>query len=313
MIRPLCFVLLFLLGVQAVDAAPEVRVENAPASATLTNLTPELEQLATITGILPVMRNLARVQSRLKETRPSLTLEYLDERQKLIYYREKLTQLLASANLEVNAARGRIESEMTQLHELRAKMVDDNARTLRRNTIINFISGGITKIAGYSIALGTTEKPSNILEVFDGGVQCALSAMVMKQLHSESESVKEVPPLIAVLDQQSAEQNVYPNQVWSYLCSAPAGSTSSASRRAELAAAWESRGMTLRRDRATKLQSGHFRSEISLARLAPQLLDDRFAMLAELRSAVSQMHRGLMQLGQIATRSFEDDPPFDVN
>lgn len=286
-------------------------VDARAESATLVNLPPDLEQLATITDLLPVMRSLYAVQMQLKSTRPAVTLEYLDSRQKLIYLRQKLLHFLDTANLEVNSSRGRIESEMAQMHELRARMVDENARTLRRNTIVNFVSGGITKIAGYSIALGGTDTPTNILEIFDGSVQCALSGFVMKQLHSESESVKGVPTLISILDQSNTIQHVYPPQVWRYLCEVPPGSTSSVSRKAQLVTGWEARGITSRTDRATKLRNGHFRSELSLARMAPQLLDDRLAMLSELRSTVSQMHHGLMQLSQISKKSYDDDPSYD--
>lgn len=257
------------------------------------------------------MRDLQDLQRQLKGEPGNLTLEMLAKRQKLIYLHQKLIHILDTANLEVNATRGQVESEMTTMQEIRAKMMDENARTLRRNTIVNFISGGITKIAGYSIALGTTERPSNILEIFDGSVQCALSGMVMKQLHSESETVKEVPKFLAVLDQAGPIQDVYPQQVWQYLSEAPTTSADHISRRQSLCAAWKNRGFVQRRDKARVLQTGHFGSNLSLARMAPQLLDDRLAMLSELRSTVSEMHYSLMQLSGVSKRSYDDDPSFD--
>lgn len=285
--------------------------DSVASNATIANLPPELEQVAKITGALPVMRDLQSVQAQLKGSPNTLSLESLAKRQKLIYLHQKLIHILDTANLEVNATRGAVESEMTTMQEVRARMVDENARTLRRNTIVNFISGGITKIAGYSIALGGSERPSNILEVFDGSVQCALSGMVLKQLHSESETVKAVPKLLAVLDQPGEIQDVYPQQVWQYLGEVPASSTNRASRRALLCAAWKDRGFVQRREKANILQTGHFRSNLSLARMAPQLLDDRLAMLSELRTTVSEMHYSLMQLSGISKRSYDDAPSFD--
>jgi hypothetical protein len=286
---------------------------SAPENATISNLPFDLEQIATITGALPILQRLYAVQAELRNARTSeITLEYLAKRQTLIYLHQKLIHVLDTANLEVNASRGQIEAEMASMQQLRARMMDDNARVLRRNTIINFISGGITKIAGYSIALGTTDVPTNILEVFDGGVQCTLSGMVIKQLHSESESVKDVPDVLAVLDQPGVGQRVYPPQVWAYLSASPGNGSVHVSRRVMLTSGWEGRGIISRRDKAFRqVKSGHFHNDMTLARMAPQLLDDRDAMLAELRSTVSQMHKGLMQLSQISKKSYDDDPPFD--
>lgn len=296
----------------SLDVAAETVPSISISSATLVNLPPELEQIATIIGALPVMRRIYQVQSELRLMRPGLSLEYMDARQKLIYQRQRLIEILQSANLQVNSSRGRIEREMAEMHLLRARMVDENARTLRRNTIINFISGGITKIAGYSIALGTTDTPSNILEVFDGSVQCALSGLVFKQLQSESESVKEIPDLISVLDENRTTQSAYPEYVWEYLCEKPPGSTSPVTRRAQLVSHWESQGIASRREKATRLrEKGAFPNGVSLARMAPQLLDDREAMLFELRATITVMHHGLMLLSDINTKSYNDDPTFD--
>ncbi len=106
---------------------------------------------------------------------------------------------------------------MSQVQTQQAKMVEKRARTLRRNTIINFVSGGITKLAGYSIALGGADTPSNILEIFDGGVQCGLSSTVIKDLHSESLVVGQMPVMLTQLDRADDPDCVYARQVWTYL------------------------------------------------------------------------------------------------
>jgi len=57
-----------------------------------------------------------------------------------------------------------IELDMAHVQEAQAAMVG-SGHSSRRNTIINFISGGLTKISGYGIALGGPAMPTNILEV----------------------------------------------------------------------------------------------------------------------------------------------------
>ncbi len=284
-------------------------------SASVFELSPELTQIAHITGALPVLEQIHSQQEEFKSRNlsPSST-EYLAKRQKLIYLRQKLNQAMETANLEVNAVRGQVEAEMAQLHELQATMVEKRARALRRNTIINFVSGGVTKIVGYSIALGGTDTPTNILEIVDGVIQCSLMGVTLKELHDESHVVRRMPDLLNVLHTDKDPSSVYPQQIWVYLNEPnmpPSGDAAVVSRKQFLVSEWDKRGIFARRDRAARLQTGSVRNNISLARITPQLLDDRMAMLSELRSVVSQMHLSLMKLSQVCGKTYEDDPSFD--
>lgn len=284
-------------------------------SASVFELSPELTQVARITGALPLLDDIHAQQEQFKlRNLSSSSTEFLAKRQKLIYSRQKLIQTLETANLEVNAVRGQIEAEMAQIHQLQATMVEKRARSLRRNTIINFVSGGITKIVGYSIALGNIDQPSNILEIVDGVVQCTLSGVTMRELHEESRLMRRMPDLLNVLHQPNDATGVYPGHIWMYLSEpniAAAGGTGATSRKESLLSQWEERGIFARRDKAARLQTGSVRHNLSLARITPQLLDDRMAMLSEVRSVVSQMHLSLMKLSQVCGKTYEDDPSFD--
>lgn len=273
-------------------------------------MTASLRQVAAITGLLPVMQQITAMQAQFQNAPAVPTLEYLGKRQRLIYLRQKEAQILTTANLEVNATRGFIESDMAHVAEAQAAMVEKRARVLRRNTIINFISGGLTKITGYSIALAGPDLPTNVLEVVDGSVQCGLSGLTMKELHEENFLVKELPPRLAALN-ESENKHVYPDQVWRFLNAPPLDGSGQTSRKEALAATWQQRGMMARTDKAVKLRAGTTRHHLALARIAPQLLEDRAAMLSELRSLVSEMHDSLMELSQICEQSFADDPSFD--
>ncbi|MBX9692294.1 MAG: hypothetical protein K2Z81_07925 [Cyanobacteria bacterium] len=271
---------------------------------------PHLTQVGRISGALQVMKEIEKLQREFRsETMPSSDIAVIARRQKLLYLRQKLIQRLESMNLEVNATRGHIEAEMAQVHEMQASMVEKRARALRRTSMINFVSGGITKIVGYAIAIGGIDQPTNVLEVVDGSIQCSLSGLTMRDLHSESHLVKEMPALLAVLNQSDDSARVYPPQIWTYLNepSIPGGK----SRRETMVSLWEDRGIFVRRDKAAKLVTGNVKDHISLARITPQLLDDRLAMLSELRSVVSQMHNSLMGLSQLCTDSYKNDPSFD--
>jgi len=277
------------------------------------NLPPVLLQIARFTGAFPIMREIESLQRDLKQSNEAVSnpFSYLAKRQKLIYLREKLNNVLETSNLEVNATRGQIEGLMSEVQTQQAKMVEKRARTLRRNSIINFVSGGLTKLVGYSIALGGSDTTSNILEIFDGGVQCTLSGTVIKDLHSESHVVGKMPAMLTQLDRSDDPDGVYPRQVWNYL-NASASGDAGAARREELTKNWERRGFYEHHSKFRNLkENSNLQGHLALARITPQLLDDRQAMLSELRSTVSEMHASLMELSLRIKQSYSEDPSFD--
>lgn len=293
-----------------INAVKAIEVLQPP---TTDNLPPVLLQVARFTGALAVMKEVEAVQRDLRDTNQAVTapILYLAKRQKLIYLREKLNTILETSNLEVNATRGQIEGLMSQVQTLQAKMVEKRARTLRRNTIINFVSGGITKLVGYSIALGGNDTTSNILEIFDGGVQCTLSGTVIKDLHSESHVLGQLPVMLTQLDKADDPNGVYAHQVWNYLNESSTGNAGQP-RRVQLTKDWESRGFYEHHNKANALrENSNLQGHLALARITPQLLDDRLAMLSELRSMVSEMHASLMELCLRVKQSYNEDPSFD--
>lgn len=296
-----------------VSNSPNLGELEEMRSSASAKLPPVLLQVARFTGALVVMRDIETLQHDLRNTNQAITapIPYLAKRQKLIYLREKLNMIIETSNLEVNATRGKIEALMSQVQTQQAKMVEKRARTLRRNTIINFVSGGVTKLAGYSIALGGNDITSNILEIFDGAVQCALSGTVIKDLHSESHVVGEMPVMLTQLNKSEDPGGVYARQVWNYLNESSTGKEGQP-RRTELVDNWQSRGFFDRHSKANAIrENGNFAGHFSLARITPQLLDDRLAMLSELRSTVSEMHASLMELSLWVRQSYADDPSFD--
>ncbi len=300
---------------QSAPSSDVQALKNAETLAPTTSetLPPVLLQVARFTGALTVMKQIEAVQSELKDTRLAARdpMAYLAKRQKLIYYRGKLNAIMETSNLEVNATRGQIEGLMSVVQTQQAKMVEKRARTLRRNTIINFVSGGITKLAGYSISLGGNDTTSNILEIFDGAVQCTLSGTVIKDLHSESRVVGQMPTMLTQLDKSDDPDGVYAHQVWNYL-NEPSGGKVGLPRRVELTKNWESRGFYEHHKKAHSLrENGNVAGHLALARITPQLLDERLAMLSELRSTVSEMHASLMELALRIKQSYEEDPSFD--
>lgn len=129
----------------------------------------KVKQIAEISGVDHILLELKAVQAELNQSQ----LPVGDSRReslinRLIYLRGKLVQYLETSSLEVNASKASVELAMAKVDDARAKIVEHRARVLKRNSIVNFVSGGVTKMVGYSIALADINLPTNLLEPSGG-------------------------------------------------------------------------------------------------------------------------------------------------
>jgi hypothetical protein len=238
-------------------------------------------------------------------------LAHIVNNQRLIYLRTQINAYLQTSNLEVASVIGRLNSGLAELADRKAMISDQRARTLRRQSFINFVSGGLTKIGGYSIALTPSSLiPTNILEIFDGTVQVSLSAFTLKQQRDEQKLSKARPAILnAFLTGNNLSTQEFPPSVWTYLNRASARTKSSKTRRQELIDHWNQIGRLT--DGTNKLMS-----RAKAKGIAPSFnenfhlddLDDTVAMMSDLKSVVSGMENAMMELGQTVRDSYKDDP-----
>jgi hypothetical protein len=272
-------------------------------------------ELADMIQITPLLNKLQKEQQSGKlHASKSLAgddLAHIVNNQRLIYLRTQINAYLQTSNLEVASVIGRLNSGLAELADRKAMISDQRARTLRRQSFINFVSGGLTKIGGYSIALTPSSLiPTNILEIFDGTVQVSLSAFTLKQQRDEQKLSKARPAILnAFLTGNNLSTQEFPPSVWTYLNRASARTKSSKTRRQELIDHWNQIGRLT--DGTNKLMS-----RAKAKGIAPSFnenfhlddLDDTVAMMSDLKSVVSGMENAMMELGQTVRDSYKDDP-----
>lgn len=307
-----------LLGALALPAAAiEAPLRDGGSAAARA----KIEQIAEISGTGPVMLELREVQSEIKRL-PAGSSQRDALINRLIYLRGKLVQYLETTSLEVNSVKAAVELAIAKVDDSRAKIVERRARVLKRNSIVNFISGGVTKMVGYSIALADINMPTNLLEIVDGGIQSSLSGLAVKEQEEEKHFSQNVPSLLlTVINGNNDETQDYPHGVWKYLDSRALGGEAIVSesadkeagketetRREKLMAAWTASGM-ITRHQAPKQKGVSPAARVCVVKsVSAQLLEDRAAMLSDLKSVVSQMNNSLMQLSQLIKASYREDP-----
>jgi hypothetical protein len=290
------------------DALPQGETE----SGLNTSMSSSANEIASLISVSSVMQRLAHEQTRAKSQWANLSeTDRMIAMQKIVYLRLKVLSFVQTSSLEVASVLGRLNSGLAELADRRAMISDQRARTLRRNSFINLISGGLTKIGGYSVALTpSTLIPTNVAEIFDGAVQTSLSAFTIRQQREESKLIKAKPKiLIAFLSGNNLTEKEFPETVWTFLNHVPDQSKKSKTRREVLIDHWIEIGRLSdgRSRQLAKIKSNSQNVSIG-GNFRLDDLDDTVSMTSDLKSVVSNMETSLMELGEAFRNSYKDDP-----
>ncbi len=281
------------------NASPEGHRATPPAA--LKALPSDAHDLADIAGLSPVLRQLEAQQKLVANQSGQPTPALIAARQKLIYLRVKLNTIVQSLNLQIDAMRGRLEAAITQERDLRTSIAEERDRMTHRNSQVNLISGGLTKIVGYSIALApVTLIPTNVLEIFDGSVQTTLSTLSLRQQQQEKRLEHGMPEVLHAFLTNTQSLKYYPFDVWTFMNHQPPANSSGKSRRELLIALWQANGV-LPRSNQTRAQTER---KITIR----ELLDQHLTMLTDLKSVVSEMHSTVMEITDALAESYASDP-----
>jgi hypothetical protein len=269
------------------------------SSSNIGNLSPLAKEIADLSGITPILKQIEKEQKTAAKN--DLSLESLAQKQRLIYLRGKLNALIQAINFQVSATHSRMEFAIAQADELRAYITEKRNRITRRNSQINLVSGGITKITGYSMALAPiTDIPTNVLEVFDGSVQATLSVLTLREQQKEKKLEHGMPAILDSFLNDKETPNQYAPGVWIYLNHVPPGSITQKTRRQALIENWQKTNIL------THSHDTHSQSKPKTD--TSELLDQRLAMLSDLKSEIAEMNAGLMELSNAVAQSYASDP-----
>lgn len=277
-------------------------------------LSPVAREMCDIAGVTPVLIELQNVQ----QSSPADAAATAEKKQRIIYIREKLNSLIQATNLQINSTRGKVDKAIAVADEARALLTERRNRLTHRNSQINLFSGGVTKIVGYSMALSPiTDIPTNVLEVFDGTVQTSLSTLALRQERQEAKLEHGLPPILDSFLTEKQTSIYFPQSVWRYFSdTAPGGNVSSVmdgpapsqpsvagtgTRRQRLISDWQRTGVIVK----ARVHNPEAKTKRNVT---IELLDQRMAMLSDMKSLIEEMHFGLMEVANAVVQSYASDP-----
>lgn len=213
--------------------------------------------------------------------------------------RSDLLEKLMRLSCEIRVVTNKIDREVADADQRRAILAERRDRAVRINTYANLISGGITGLVGGGLKLGDVNHIApDAIDTVEGGIQTGLSAWALQQQHGERKIAQTAPGLLAaIMDPKLRNPQSYPADVWAFITAPQAGGKSA---RESLADKWTTLGFCLQ-------HSGHRASPRErmkhMALLNPgsiritiDLLEDRIAMLYDLRATVTRLDDKLLEI-----------------
>lgn len=231
----------------------------------------------------------------------------------LVVLKQETLESLVMAGFEVDTVIGRIDRELANASEILAYLAERRDRAVRLNSYADFISGGITGIVSGGMKLADAGGIApDLLDTIEGGIQTSLASWALQQQRGESRRERGIPSILMHLFGPKTEAaSDYPPAVWAYLSSPLPASKNGASRLDILVARWRQLGYCFthkghRNDRRVQNIAGLN----PRVRLTIDVLEDRIAMLNDLRATVLQMDSDLLEMTQTlhCTRSVVRPP-----
>jgi hypothetical protein len=268
--------------------------DGGAAPAQQPKLSPGAEEIARTIGVVPLIERFYGLPERDRGAGGGvMSLEAMSLRQ-------QITESVVGAGLEVDGMITEIDSELAEIGVVRAQLEDRRDRALAIGNLANIVTGGATGVVGTAMQLsdGTT-KAGNIIGVAGGAVSTVLSLVGLRQQRGGKLPLGTTPNMLAKLFGLSPEfHSDYPKEVWTYLNDTPPTEPGDGTRRERLIKQWTDTG---------RLESGDARKAQHKIEsltggasdqrpLTIDLLNDRAAMLADLRAMVGLMKRDLSKL-----------------
>ncbi len=217
--------------------------------------------------------------------------------------RQEITERILAASLDVDSVNAVIDSEIEEIRSIRSEL---QARRDKAQNIINvasLVTGGALGVVNTALQFkSSTANLGNAVGVSGGTASVVLSILGIR-MQGGRRTLGDSPRMLARLfgrqpDASEAIPSVYPEEVWSYLNSAPPAQPAKGTRREKLIAKWRGEGKvgrdsSLKSERKVEALSGNISHAHKLSIVE---LDDRVAMLLDVRGEVSLMKR---ELGEI--------------
>ena len=244
------------------------------------------EQTAEAIGLLPLF-------ARIKEIQASANLS---DREEFLVLQQQILLRVTTASLQVGTATGQIDAEIADTRELQNYLSGRRNSKLAQLDLLNLAIGGTFGTANSALGFTNHDLASAVTSAVAGGAAVALSLQSLRVRRGESRRLQTSSNMLSeVFSRPSAENDMYPPVVFTFMHAVPPGDKDGLSRQDRLIRSWVEIGRILPPDsmkgqekieRLTSLPQENIKQSIGD-------LDDRQAMLFDLRVRLNYYSAGL--------------------
>jgi hypothetical protein len=261
-------------------------------------LPPSAEQVASAAGLLQPFHRLRELMALPPGARNGL---------ELLSLRQDILEGVTSSSLQVDATIAQIDNEIAQCSELRGYLADKRDHTVNLLNLSSIATGGALGVVSSALQLSArTSKAGNATGIVSGAVTSTLSAFGLKTQKGQQRRFGFPSNMLAELFNRSVEPNSeYPLPVWQFMTSVAPTDEDKITRQQRLIRTWVQVKRIDPPDTVKgKLKIEHVTSRPSDGyKLTIDDLEDRVAMLQDVRAKLSFMKRDLGVLLQALPKS----------
>jgi hypothetical protein len=267
-------------------------------------LTDDAREVADKLDLPALLANLDRAKARAQNLGDSsaVTLDTFAARQELLEARQEYAKRVLKASLEVDYVISAIDGEQHRFEIMRADLESNRDSAVLLTNIAAQISNGVLWIlsCSYTVASRTQsgyDTNDGINGILAGAIPTVLSLYAFYQLKGKACDLTANPNMLApLLGTGNDARHYYPKSVLDFLNSTPRGETQT--RRETLISYWTKNKFLEKPNSKTYQHSTQIMSgTLSQKRaLTIALINKQQTMLADLRTQVCTMKRGLLEL-----------------
>ena len=263
-------------------------MQRGPKLADNGELPPSAEEVASATGLLPLFRRLQELVAL-----PPDAVNRLE----VLLLRQSILEGVVTSSLQVDATIAQIDNEIAAAGELRGYLADKRDGKVNLLNLSSIAAGGVFGIVSSALQLSPqTAKAGNTTGIVSGGLTSTLSAIGLKSQRGEDRQFRFPSNMLAELFNRPVDPtSEYPFAVRQFITSVAPTDQDKITRQQRLIRTWiEVKRIDPPDTPKGKKKIEHVTSRPSESyKLTIDDLEDRVAMLQDLRAKLSFMKRDL--------------------
>lgn len=275
--------------------APRQIAQRTPMAPGEFGLSPLAIQLAKQWNVYNRLGELDSAFSKF-ESSPSTdnTIQYLLSKQRALAD-------LTDVSFDVRRCTNAVDREIAKNSSKAAYLTELRDKAIRFNTYADFVAGGLTGIIAGALEMSDLSRFANTsVDISEGIGQAGLSAWAFKAEHAGDRRQGGLPNILAAVIDPAYRHEAYPESVRAFLNTPSLDSPSGISRLDAMLERWEKlnfclthTGHRMKRAKRVKNLTGTHQED---ATATIDLLEDRTAMLHDLRAEVTMMDEAVAEM-----------------